>query len=43
LKLAFTTAWRASQRWQGVRMIELGHLPDGTQDATELNLQQLAA
>jgi transposase-like protein len=55
LKLAFATLWRASQRWQGVRMSgierqqlrllrrELGLLPDGTQDAVGLKARQLAA
>jgi putative transposase len=55
LKLVFATLWRASQRWQGVRMTEierqqlkllrreLGLLPDGTQDAVGLKTQRLAA
>ena len=55
LKLVFATLWRASQRWQGVRMTEierqqlkllrreLSLLPDGTPDADGLNLQRLAA
>jgi transposase-like protein len=55
LKLVFATLWRASQRWQGVRMSEierqqlkllrreLGLLPDGTQDAARLKVQRLAA
>ena len=55
LKLVFATLWRASQRWQGVRMSdierqqlkllrrELGLLPDGTQDAVGLKAQRLAA
>jgi putative transposase len=55
LKLAFATLWRASQRWQGVRMSgierqqlkllrrELGLLPDGTQDAAGFKAQRLAA
>jgi len=55
LKLVFATLWRASQRWQGVRMTEierqqlrllrgeLGLLPDGTQDAVGLKMQRLAA
>ena len=55
LKLVFATLWRASQRWQGVRMSEierqqlrllrreLGLLPDGTQDAIGLKARQLAA
>jgi putative transposase len=55
LKLVFATLWRASQRWQGVRMSEmerqqlkllrheLGLLPDGTQDAVGLKVQRLAA
>ena len=55
LKLVFATLWRASQRWQGVRMTEierqqlrllrreLGLLPDGTQDAVGLKPQRLAA
>jgi putative transposase len=55
LKLAFATVWRASQRWQGVKMSEferqqlrllrreLGLLPDGTQDATSHNVRRLAA
>ena len=55
LKLAFATLWRASQRWQGVRMSgierqqlkllrrELGLLPDGTQDAAGFKAQRIAA
>jgi putative transposase len=55
LKLVFATLWRASQRWQSVRMSEierqqlrllrreLGLLPDGTQDAVGFKAQQLAA
>jgi transposase-like protein len=55
LKLVFATLWRASQRWQGVRMSgierqqlkllrrELGLLPDGTQDAAGFKAQRLAA
>jgi len=55
LKLVFATLWRASQRWQGVRMSEierqqlkllrreLGLLPDGTQDAVGFKAQRLAA
>ena len=55
LKLVFATLWRASERWQGVRMSELerqqlkllrrelGLLPDGTQDAVGLEGQRLAA
>jgi transposase-like protein len=55
LKLVFATLWRASQRWQGVRMSEierqqlkllrreLGLLPDGTHDAVGLKMQRLAA
>jgi transposase-like protein len=55
LKLVFATLWRASERWQGVRMSEierqqlkllrreLGLLPDGTQDAVGLKAQRLAA
>jgi putative transposase len=55
LKLVFATLWRASQRWQGVRMTEierqqlkllrreLGLLPDGTPDADGLKVQRLAA
>ena len=55
LKLVFATLWRASQRWQGVRMSEmerqqlkllrreLGLPPDGTQDAAGLKVRQLAA
>jgi transposase-like protein len=55
LKLAFATLWRASQRWQGVRMSgierqqlkllrrELGLQPDGTQDAAGFKAQRLAA
>jgi putative transposase len=55
LKLVFATLWRASQRWQGVRMSaierqqlkllrgELGLLPDGTQDAVGPKVQRFAA
>ena len=55
LKLVFATLWRASQRWQGVKMShierqqlrllrrQLGLLPDGTQDDVGLNPQRLAA
>jgi transposase-like protein len=55
LKLVFATLWRASQRWQGVRMShierqqlrllrrQLGLLPDGTQDAVGLKVHRLAA
>jgi len=55
LKLVFATLWRASDRWQGVRMSEierqqlkllrreLGLLPDGTLDAAGLKMQRLAA
>jgi putative transposase len=55
LKLVFATLWRASQRWQGVRMShierqqlrllrrQLGLLPDGTQDTVSHELQRLAA
>jgi transposase-like protein len=55
LKLVFATLWRASQRWQGVRMTEiecqqlkllrrqLGQLPDGTQDAAGSKVRRLAA
>jgi putative transposase len=55
LKLVFATLWRASERWQGVRMSELerqqlkllrrelGLLQDGTQDAVGLKAQRLAA
>ena len=55
LKLVFATLWRASQRWQGVRMTEierqqlellrreLGQLADGEQDKVELNARRFAA
>jgi putative transposase len=55
LKLVFATLWRASQRWQGVRMShmerqqlrllrrQLGLLPDGTHDDVGLQPQRLAA
>jgi transposase-like protein len=55
LTLVFATLWRASQRWQGVRMSEierqqlqllrreLGLLPDGTQDEAGFKAQRLAA
>jgi putative transposase len=55
LKLVFATLWRASQRWQGVRMShierqqlrllrrQLGLLPDGTHDDVVLQPQRLAA
>ena len=55
IKLVFATLWRASQRWQGVKMTEferqqlkllrrdLGLLPDGTQDAVASKRQRLAA
>ncbi len=55
IKLVFATLWRASQRWQDVKMSEferqqlkllrreLGLLPDGTPDALGLKVQRLAA
>jgi putative transposase len=55
LKLVFATLWRASQRWQGVRMSEierqqlrllrrdLGQLPDDKQAANELSTGRLVA
>jgi transposase-like protein len=55
LKLVFATLWRASQRWQGVRMShierqqlrllrhQLGLLPDGTHHDVGLQPQRLAA
>jgi putative transposase len=55
LKLVFATLWRASQRWQGVRMShierqqlkllrrQLGLPPDGTQDTLGHEAQRLAA
>jgi len=55
IKLVFATLWRASQRWQGVKMSELerqqlrllrrelGLLPDGTPDVVGLKTRQLAA
>jgi transposase-like protein len=55
LKLAFATLWRASQRWQGVRMSEIerqqlkllrreiGQLADVKQDTVELKARRLAA
>jgi transposase-like protein len=55
LKLVFATLWRASQRWQGVRMTEierqqlkllrreLGQLADDEQDKVELNARRIAA
>jgi putative transposase len=55
LKLVFATLWRASQRWQGVRMShiecqqlkllrrQLGLLPDGTHDDVIPQPQRLAA
>jgi putative transposase len=55
LKLVFATLWRASQRWQGVRMSEierqqlkllrreLGLLPGGTQDVVGHEARRLAA
>jgi transposase-like protein len=55
LKLVFATLWRASQRWQGVRMSdierqqlkllrrELGQLADDKKDTVELNAGRLAA
>ena len=55
LKLVFATLWRASQRWQGVRMTEierqqlellrreLGQLADGEQGKVELNARRFAA
>jgi transposase-like protein len=55
LKLAFATVWRASQRWQGVKMSEferqqlkllrreLGLPPDGTQDTAGQSARRLAA
>jgi transposase-like protein len=55
LKLVFATLWRASQRWQGVRMSdierqqlkllrrELGQLADDKQETVELHAGRLAA
>jgi transposase-like protein len=55
LKLVFATLWRASQRWQGVRMTEielqqlkllrreLGQLADAEQEALDFKVGQLAA
>jgi transposase-like protein len=55
IKLVFATLWRASQRWQGVKMSEferkqlkllrreLGLFPEGTQSAVERTTQGLAA
>jgi transposase-like protein len=55
IKLVFATLWRASQRWQGVKMSEferqqlkllrreLGLLPDNTQDAVDRKTQRLVA
>ena len=55
LKLVFATLWRASQRWQGVRMSEierqqlrllrrdLGHLADAKHDTIEHNAGRLVA
>jgi len=55
MKLVFATLWRASQRWQGVKMSaferqqlkllrrELGLWPDGTQDAVGSKTRPLAA
>jgi putative transposase len=55
IKLVFATLWRASQRWQGVKMSEferqqlkllrreLGLLPEGTQGAAERKTQRLVA
>jgi putative transposase len=55
LKLVFATLWRASQRWQGVRMSEierqqlkllrreLGQLADGTADTVEVKVERFAA
>jgi transposase-like protein len=55
LKLVFATLWRASQRWQGVRMTEierqqlkllrreLGQLVDDKQHSVALNAGRLAA
>jgi len=55
LKLVFATLWRASQRWQGVRMSDierqqlkllrhqLGLPPDGTHDTVGHQVQWLAA
>jgi transposase-like protein len=55
LKPVFATLWRASERWQGVRMSEierqqlkllrreLGLLLGGTQDSVGLKAQRLAA
>jgi transposase-like protein len=55
LKLVFATLWRASQRWQGVRMSEierqqlrllrreLGQLADDTQDTVGLGAGRIAA
>jgi transposase-like protein len=52
IKLVFATLWRASQRWQGVKMSEferqqlkllrreLGLLPEATQDAAERQAAQ---
>jgi putative transposase len=55
IKLVFATLWRASQRWQGVKMSEferqqlkllrrdLGLLPEGAQGAVERKTHGLAA
>lgn len=55
IKLVFATLWRASQRWQGVKMSEferqqlkllrreLGLLPEGTQGAVEGKTERLVA
>jgi transposase-like protein len=55
IKLVFATLWRASQRWQGVKMSaferqqlkllrrELGLPPEGTQAAAERKKQRLVA
>jgi len=55
IKLVFATLWRASQRWQGVKMSEferqqlkllrreLGLLPEGTQAAVESKTERLVA
>jgi len=55
LKLVFATLWRASQRWQGVRMSEierqqlkllrreLGQLAHDKQETVELHAGRLAA
>jgi putative transposase len=55
IKLVFATLWRASQRWQGVKMSEferqqlkllrreLGLLPEDTQDASNRKTKRLVA